>query len=298
MKMKRLFSLLVVCALCFGAVFSVGAAETDRYDRYFEGFERLSAESPDYPEIAALEDEMLDRLRTSTSLPGKIPDDFKPLYTEAYKVYTDTQILSMNTANEEEIRAALEKGDYYWMLPFPDCNGYTRKACVLKNGGQWSVSYVEEYESDPEVSYLVPAAKRMARLPQWDYSAVLVGGLNYIRQPVAVVFQEGEARYLVESQYPLPLEGSDQQKQKLLAPGFSLEDGVYDYKKVSQTVRNAPVPSPDLLTLPALNAGYLDGEPASTAWEFSPAWLSIVIVAVVGIAAAILIMARKGRRNP
>ena len=295
LKMKRLFSLLVVCALCFGTVFSVGTAETSSY---YEEFEYLSEKSPDYPEVTALEDEVLDRLRTSTSLSGKIPDDFKPLYTEAYKVYIDTQILSMNTADEEEIRAALEKGDYYWMLPFPDYNGYTRKACVLKRGGQWSVSSVEEYESDPEVSYLLPAAKRMARLPQGDYSAVLVGGLNYIQQPVAVVFQEGEARYLVESQYPLPLEGSDQQKQKLLAPGFSLEDGVYDYKKVSQTVRNAPVPSPDLLTLPALNAGYLDGEPASTAWEFSPAWWSIVIVAVVGIAAAILIMARKGRRNP
>lgn len=293
--MKRLFSLLVVCTLCFWTVFSVGAAETSSY---YEEFEYLSEKSPDYPEVTALEDEVLDRLRTSTSLSGKIPDDFKPLYTEAYKVYIDTQILSMNTADEEEIRAALEKGDYYWMLPFPDYNGYTRKACVLKRGGQWSVSSVEEYESDPEVSYLLPAAKRMARLPQGDYSAVLVGGLNYIQQPVAVVFQEGEARYLVESQYPLPLEGSDQQKQKLLAPGFSLEDGVYDYKKVSQTVRNAPVPSPDLLTLPALNAGYLDGEPASTAWEFSPAWWSIVIVAAVGIAAAILIMARKGRRNP
>lgn len=50
LKMKRLFSLLVVCTLCFGTVFSVGAAETSSY---YEEFEYLSEKSPDYPEVTA-----------------------------------------------------------------------------------------------------------------------------------------------------------------------------------------------------------------------------------------------------
>lgn len=89
--MKKYFAILLACCLCLTAAFPAFAAETDTE----ELFEFLTEENPDYEEVTALEDEILQKLEDHLSSNGaKLPENLTPDYTQAYKVYTDTPILT------------------------------------------------------------------------------------------------------------------------------------------------------------------------------------------------------------
>lgn len=286
--MKKYFAILLACCLCLTAAFPAFAAETDTE----ELFEFLTEENPDYEEVTALEDEILQKLEDHLSSNGaNLPDGLTPDYTQAYKVYTDTPILTMDTLNESDLRAALEEGTYFWVIPFPDIEGKSYNIPVCYADDEWSVPYSEECDSAAELSYVSPAEERIQELPEGTYTAVLVGGLRFFSQPVAVVFQDGNAVYLVQSKTPLGLEGTEEQQEQLAAEGFSVSDGIYQYDKVAQTVKNAPPADSEKIGGDVLNAAYLNPDSG-----VSPLWIFIAAVAVV-VLVVILAVVFKRRRT-
>ncbi len=285
--MKKYFAILLACSLCFLAAMPAFAAETDSTAT----FEFLTEENPDYEEVTALEDDILQKLETHLSSNGaKLPENLTPDYTQAYKVYTDTPILTMDTLNESDLRAALEEGTYFWVIPFPDIEGKSYNIPVCYADDEWSVPYSEECDSAAELSYVSPAEERIQELPEGTYTAVLVGGLRFFSQPVAVVFQDGNAVYLVQSKTPLGLEGTEEQQEQLAAEGFSVSDGIYQYDKVAQTVKNAPPADSEKMSGDVLNAAYLNPDSG-----VSPLWIFIATVAVV-VLVVILAVVFKRRR--
>lgn len=279
--MKKYLSVLM-CWLLLCSAFSFSAMAADTTENGDGLFEYLSQDNPDYEAVTALEDDILAELRSLAGFGRDIPDDLSPSYTDAYKLYTNTQILSMDTTSEEEIRTALEDGTYFWILPFPNLNGYSYNVPVFWDGETWEVGSIEEYEEGDNPSYAAPAAQRIAQLPQGDYTAVLVGGLTHIQQPVAVVFENGEARYIVESRSPIPLEGTEAQKQRLLAEGTSESDGIFQYNKIAQVVNNMPPPNPDLMGGVLLDTSYLDGSPNQLEW-YIPVGLGLAGLLVIAL---------------
>lgn len=285
--MKKYFAILLACSLCFLAAMPAFAAETDSTAT----FEFLTEENPDYEEVTALEDDILQKLETHLSSNGaKLPENLTPDYTQAYKVYTDTPILTMDTLNESDLRAALEEGTYFWVIPFPDIEGKSYNIPVCYADDEWSVPYSEECDSAAELSYVSPAEERIQELPEGTYTAVLVGGLRFFSQPVAVVFQDGNAVYLVQSKAPMELEGTEEQQEQLAAEGFSVSDGIYQYDKVAQTVKNAPPADSEKMSGDVLNAAYLNPDSG-----VSPLWIFIATVAVV-VLVVILAVVFKRRR--
>ena len=285
--MKKYFAILLACSLCFLAAMPAFAAETDSTAT----FEFLTEENPDYEEVTALEDDILQKLETHLSSNGaKLPENLTPDYTQAYKVYTDTPILTMDTLNESDLRAALEEGTYFWVIPFPDIEGKSYNIPVCYADDEWSVPYSEECDSAAELSYVSPAEERIQELPEGTYTAVLVGGLRFFSQPVAVVFQDGNAVYLVQSKTPLGLEGTEEQQEQLATEGFSVSDGIYQYDKVAQTVKNAPPADSEKMSGDVLNAAYLNPDSG-----VSPLWIFIATVAVV-VLVVILAVVFKRRR--
>lgn len=285
--MKKYFAILLACSLCFLAAMPAFAAETDSTAT----FEFLTEENPDYEEVTALEDDILQKLETHLSSNGaKLPENLTPDYTQAYKVYTDTPILTMDTLNESDLRTALEEGTYFWVIPFPDIEGKSYNIPVCYADDEWSVPYSEECDSAAELSYVSPAEERIQELPEGTYTAVLVGGLRFFSQPVAVVFQDGNAVYLVQSKAPMELEGTEEQQEQLAAEGFSVSDGIYQYDKVAQTVKNAPPADSEKMSGDVLNAAYLNPDSG-----VSPLWIFIATVAVV-VLVVILAVVFKRRR--
>lgn len=288
MFMKKWISILLACSLCFLAAMPAFAAETDSTAT----FEFLTEENPDYEEVTALEDEILQKLEDHLSSNGaNLPDGLTPDYTQAYKVYTDTPILTMDTLNESDLRAALEEGTYFWVIPFPDIEGKSYNIPVCYADDEWSVPYSEECDSAAELSYVSPAEERIQELPEGTYTAVLVGGLRFFSQPVAVVFQDGNAVYLVQSKTPLGLEGTEEQQEQLAAEGFSVSDGIYQYDKVAQTVKNAPPADSEKMGGDVLNAAYLNPDSG-----VSPLWI-VIAVAAAAVLVIILAVVFKRRRT-
>lgn len=286
---SRLASVLVACALLLGmAAPSFSAKITSG-----QLFEFLTQDNPDYTSVTALEDDILKELRSLAGFDRDIPESLIHSYTDAYKLYTNTQILSMDTTDEGEIRTALEDGTYFWIIPFPNINGYSYNVPVFWDGETWEVGSIEEYEEGDNPSYAAPAAQRIAQLPQGDYTAVLVGGLTHIQQPVAVVFENGEARYIVESRSPIPLEGTEAQKQRLLAEGTSESDGIFQYNKIAQVVNNMPPPNPDLMGGDFIDASYLDSSSTSNQME----WVLPVGLGLAGLLVIALIVTAAVRRR-
>ena len=121
---------------------------------------------------------------------------------------------------------------------------------------------------------------------------MLVGGLTHIQQPVAVVFENGEARYIVESRSPIPLEGTEKQKQRLLAEGTSESDGIFQYDKIAQVVNNMPPPNPDLMGGVLLDASYLDGSPNQLEWVL-PVGLGLAGLMVIALIVAVVVRRRR-----
>lgn len=285
--MKKYFAILLACSLCFLAAMPAFAAETDSTAT----FEFLTEENPDYEEVTALEDDILQKLETHLSSNGaKLPENLTPDYTQAYKVYTDTPILTMDTLNESDLRAALEEGTYFWVIPFPDIEGKSYNIPVCYADDEWSVPYSEECDSAAELSYVSPAEERIQELPEGTYTAVLVGGLRFFSQPVAVVFQDGNAVYLVQSKAPMELEGTEEQQEQLAAEGFSVSDGIYQYDKVAQTVKNAPPADSEKMGGDVLNAAYLTPDSG-----VSPLWI-VIAVAAAAVLVIILAVVFKRRR--
>lgn len=286
--MKKYFAILLACSLCFLAAMPAFAAETDSTAT----FEFLTEENPDYEEVTALEDDILQKLETHLSSNGaKLPENLTPDYTQAYKVYTDTPILTMDTLNESDLRAALEEGTYFWVIPFPDIEGKSYNIPVCYADDEWSVPYSEECDSAAELSYVSPAEERIQELPEGTYTAVLVGGLRFFSQPVAVVFQDGNAVYLVQSKAPMELEGTEEQQEQLAAEGFSVSDGIYQYDKVAQTVKNAPPADSEKMGGDVLNAAYLNPDSG-----VSSLWI-VIAVAAAAVLVIILAVVFKRRRT-
>ena len=190
----------------------------------------------------------------------------------------------MDTLNESDLRAALEEGTYFWVIPFPDIEGKSYNIPVCYADDEWSVPYSEECDSAAELSYVSPAEERIQELPEGTYTAVLVGGLRFFSQPVAVVFQDGNAVYLVQSKTPLGLEGTEEQQEQLAAEGFSVSDGIYQYDKVAQTVKNAPPADSEKIGGDVLNAAYLNPDSGvSSLWIFIAAVAVVVLVVVLAV---------------
>lgn len=289
---SRLASVLAACALLLGMAAPSFAAETTSGQL----FEFLTQENPDYAEVTALEDDILKELRLAVGYSGEedIPDDLTGYYANAYKVYRDTQILQMDTAGEEELRAALEEGPYSWVIPFPHLHGSSYNVPVSWDGETWTVGAGQEYQEDSPLPYAEAASQRIDRLPQGNYTAVLVDGLTHIQQPVSVVFENGEAQYFIEAQYPLYLEGSEEEKQALVAPGFSLDDGIFQYDKIAQVARNMPPPNPELMGGPILDASYLDSSSTSNQMEWVlPVGLGLAGILVIALIVAVVVRRRR-----
>ena len=78
------------------------------------------------------------------------------------------------------------------------------------------------------------------------------------------------------------LEGTDQQQQQLVAEGFSVSDGIYQYDKVAQAVKNAPPADSEKIGGDVLNAAYLNPDSSiSTLWIFIGAAIVVALIIIV-----------------
>ncbi len=113
MKRFYLCALALCCAFLLSFAPAVGAFNYSDYD-----METLT-ESADFDEISQMEEEMLENIvELYTSEYGQEPSDIPEHidYSNAVKIYIDTDVLALNTDDAETILNALTAGDYVWVI--------------------------------------------------------------------------------------------------------------------------------------------------------------------------------------
>ena len=79
-----------------------------------------------------------------------------------------------------------------------------------------------------------------------------------------------------------------------MAPGFSLDDGIFQYDKIAQVARNMHPPNPELMGGPILDASYLDSSSTSNQMEWVlPVGLGLAGILVIALIVAVVVRRRR-----
>lgn len=167
-------------------------------------------------------------------------------FERAYKIYVDTNIFALPGGDLGEIQTALDCGPHIFLLPVAvgertvmvnlqiglslnpnaDFTEEERRQ-VLANEGRWTASAFALYHTGEEPDYNAALRKYVGEVPS---GTMLVGGLPFFREPVAITSWNGNAAIV-------PLLGSF---DAYAIRDFELAPGVYDYVRVKDYVNLLP----------------------------------------------------------
>lgn len=209
----------------------------------------ILTESSDFKKIKELEDEMLRRMRSmydGEDLPSDFPKKID--YSQAVKIYINTEIQELETNKEVEIVDLLKQSNYVWVIPIKISeenfkiivakglalnknNVYLltegEQQKILENEGKWSISSVSRGVGEAYLSYL---ADNSAIEGDCD-KVVIIGGIPGMHEPVALGFAYGKAEswYSLGFSYPI-IESMKSSSRLKIRKG--IDSGKYDFESV------------------------------------------------------------------
>lgn len=199
----------------------------------------------------------LDRDATNTDL------DFD----KAYRVYANSNLFTERTDSAEEIKGLLENGSYIWQVPVFIGNDTVlvdfyknteinadipedAKQILQETLGQWQVGAMYVYDNcSVDFQNVLKESLESVDLSADDYSCEFVSGLPGIRYPVAVVFDQYKAKYIIPAESATARafeQGSEAMEYTASSSNANREyindqDGfpVYNFNDVANASRNA-----------------------------------------------------------
>ena len=212
-------------------------------------------------DIEALEDEVIRKINEtgprselSRDVTGSDID-----FDRAYRVYANSKLFGKRTDDANEIKAILQNGQYLWQVPVFIDND-TVLVDIYKNAedevkdklqetaGQWQVGAMYVYDNRTvDYQETVRESLAAAALEADEYTYEFVSGLPGIRYPVAIIFDQSEAKYIIpaESATARAFEkGSETMEYTAASSGENREARgenvfpVYKFADVSRASRN------------------------------------------------------------
>lgn len=219
-------------------------------------------------------------------------------FKNAYKVYVDTNVFELPTNDANEIRDALEGGNYIYLLPISVGKGTIvvniqkglplsdnaksvltkdEQQEVMNNVGKWIVSNVTLYDLGNNIyDYADVLSRKLNRIPD---GTLLVGSLPIFEDVVALVpNSEGIIEKIV------PLTNTSYSLRQLNNSKNSSE--VYDYSTVKEYAKKLPAENSNL-------SGGTVNEEVSTSQNRE--FFSIALIVACGGVVILLIKNKKSR---
>lgn len=195
--------------------------------------------------IKELEEQMLSETTEFLESENIKYNNLSLSFSEASKVYIDSDISSTDTVNENDIMAFLKQGDYVWVIPVYGIEEsenqnltitvakalpYDEDRCqvlseeekqlVKEEAGKWSISEIG-------ISENIPYTEQMKRIDNMVDSYTVVGGLKGMFQPIAIGFQSGAAKYWISLGY-------DYELLQNRRGSAEVNEGIYDYELIKE----------------------------------------------------------------
>lgn len=139
-------------------------------------------------------------------------------YDRAYRVYANSKLFNKRSDKNDDIKEQLQNGHYLWQIPIFIENG-TVLVDIFKNTriendlpekvkeklretlGQWKVGAMYVHENRTvDFQNTVKESLMAVELDPNDYTYEFVSGLPGIRYPVAIVFDESNAKYIIPAE--------------------------------------------------------------------------------------------------
>lgn len=219
-------------------------------------------------------------------------------FTNAFKVYVDTNVFDLPTNDASEIEDALESGNYIYLLPISVDKGTivvniqkglplsdNAKAVlteeeqqeVLNNVGKWIASSITLYDlGNNSYDYAYVLSRKVNKIPD---GTLLVGSLPIFEDVVALVpNSEGDIEKIV------PVTNTSYSLGQMSNSRNSSE--VYDYSTVKEYAKELPAENTNL-------AGGIVNENVATSQ--SGVFFSIALLVVCGGVAMLLIKNKKSK---
>lgn len=241
--------------------------------------EYLNPEDKDYEEIISLDAEIKSRLEymLKTTSASELPKNFAIDYTKSKKIYIDTDIFSMATEDADEIKSALKKGDYVWLLEL-DIHQVTYRITISKglplDESKKDILTDEQIEliMEQENKWMIPAIEVMAEgvkvyeallqemlgsiQLETDAELMLCGGLPMLHYPVALIMNKQKAEFLIPLTH-IEIEGTEEQI-KSIKPENVKDEAIYLYSKIKEAVNVTKDREKDTVGGAAINLSYLN----------------------------------------
>lgn len=220
-------------------------------------------------EIIALQDEVVHKVNTSgprSEISRDVTEDDID-FDRAYRVYANSELFDKRTDNKETIKKQLQQGRYLWQIPvfieddtvlvdifknteISDDIPERVKESLRETLGQWQVGAMYAYDNRI-VDFQTTVKKSLAavELDAEDYTYEFVSGLPGIRYPIAIVFNETKAMYMIPAASTAALafeEGCETMEYTALSSNAASTHEnnpnvfpVYHFKEVAKASRNA-----------------------------------------------------------
>lgn len=307
--MKQKF--FTLAALCCVLLLCAPAAAAADYSALGEPL----TESADYAEIQQTEETILDQMNEvyQTEYGKNAGAPFSALnYDHSVKIYIDTDVLALHTDDETAIQEALDKGDHIWVIE-TTVDGITaevtlgrgepldeaaasvlteeEKEEVRRNEGKWCVQTVS-VQQDSDSFYPEKVNQALSKSGEISSAAervVIVGGIPAFRYPIAIAFDGEKATHWIslgEDFITTALEdedisaAADGSMANVLQEGAST--GVYDFNTLADYAQ-ATYKASDEDSVGG--AGVTDG-----------AWLTPIVVVVIGLLACVSVLLLRKKR--
>lgn len=309
--LKKLILMAFFFFICLhGANLDVFASECSPLE------EDLLPNSSEYEEISALESAILSELH-SIGCNGVDSIDF----SEAIKIYTDTNIFELGTNDRETILDALQCGDYVWVIfvtsddinykitlsigqPLSenaeDLLTESEKQYIIDNEGKWKVSGISEGTGSDYRTQL----SENDEISSYGTDYVIIGGLSGLRMPIVLLFNSDEAVGFAELNFSYPILEDDSTTEIASVVLISDSSSVYDFTSISEaslsyaTLYESDASGDDIVftgaastTTDSGSAVLSDTDTLSGTQLFFI--VSITIIAIVFIAVAIILLWKK-----
>ena len=123
-------------------------------------------------------------------------------FSQLYRVYSNSEIFKEKAEENSEITGLLKESHYIWQLPlYIDGTSVQVDISRSADSGQWHSGAIYVYENE-YVNYEdnIEASLQNAGLDPKEYAWEYVSGLPGIRYPVAIVFDEQRARFIIPAE--------------------------------------------------------------------------------------------------
>lgn len=123
-------------------------------------------------------------------------------FSQLYRVYSNSEIFKEKAEENSEITGLLKESHYIWQLPlYIDGTSVQVDISRSADSGQWHSGAIYVYENE-YVNYEdnIEASLQDAGLDPKGYAWEYVSGIPGIRSPVAIVFDEEKALYVIPAE--------------------------------------------------------------------------------------------------